>query len=635
MNAYDRKLTVKARLNVLATSDVHMHLSAYDYFADRPTETTGFVRTASLIRSAREKAAQKKITTLLFDCGDSFQGTPMADYLALDQPDASDNEPHPLIQCFDALNYDAATLGNHDFNYGLGFLNRVLSGAKVPYVCTNLGDNGSLPVQQTLMLERTVEGSDGNTYPIKIGLVGLLPPQTSKWDKIYLEGRVVIHDMVLAAERAAKQLRQDGADLVIALAHTGINAAEYAPMMENAALPLSRIPNIDILLTGHTHQLLPGPHHGGVPGVDPKNGTLNGKPALMTGWAGSHLGEIALNLRLSPDRGWMISAHHTMLYPIAVRSVSGIVQPTVKDDPAIADLIAPSHKRTLTHTNRPVGHTDVALQSFFALVAPSLSLQRVAEAQARTVRQHLSDEELGGLPILSASAPCKSGGLSGPYSFTDIPAGEIKLRHVADLHCFTNQVWAIQASGALITDWLEKSASVFHQIVPGVRDQPLLNPDVPSYHFDVVYGLKYQIDVSQPARFGPDNRVATDAHRIVNLTYQGKPVQPQDQFVLATTNYRANGGGSFPSSPARNIILRAPLAVQDRIMSHVEDGCPEVWSDPDPWSFVPMDGTSVVFETGPSAIVHLEEVSRFAPDVLGLTSDGFRKIRLHLDRVAP
>lgn len=630
MNAFDQTSQVMARLVVLATSDVHMHLNAYDYFADRPCDTAGFVRTASLIRKARVRAATSNATTVLFDCGDSFQGTPMADYLALAAQATEPAEPHPLIQCFEEMDYDAATLGNHDFNYGLEFLGRTLSDTTVPYVCTNLGDDGSLPVHQTYMLDRTVQGSDGKPYPIKIGLLGLVPPQTSKWDRVFLEGRVVIHDMVLSAKRGAAQLRANGADLVIALAHTGIHAVEYAPMMENAALPLACIDDIDVLLTGHTHQLLPGPHHSDIPGVDPENGSLHGKPALMTGWAGSHLGEIKLDLHLTQDGGWSIGPHETRLHPIAIRSPSGAVHPTVEDDPKIARLIAPSHVRTLKHTNKPVGHTKVPLHSFFALVAPSESLLRVAEAQIATVQQNLTLEEIGDSPLLAACPPCKAGGLGGPDSFTNIPAGEIKLRHVSDLHSFNNQIWAIRASGALILDWLEKAASVFYQIVPGGQDQDLLNPNVPSYQFDVIYGLTYQIDLSKPARFDAENRLFPDAHRVVGLSYNGRPVSPTDSFILSTTNYRVNGGGSFPSSAADDIILRAPIEMKDRIIQHFADNCPPVCGDVHPWSFAPMPGTSVVFDTSPSAQAHLRDAAHLAPDVLGLSPDGFLKLRLHL-----
>jgi len=271
MNSTFTPLPVLARLNVLATSDLHMHLSAYNYAKDTPSETVGLVKTATVIKSRRAAAEAENALTVLLDCGDGMQGTPMADFIATNQ---SLQRPHPLLQCFDTLGYDAATLGNHDFNYGLAFLQHTLAQTDTQFVCTNLATNDALPVVQHQILERHVTASDGQSYPLRIGVIGLLPPQTMKWDRALLDGKVFIHDIVLTGARHAKILKAQGADIVIALAHTGINQQPYTPMMENAALPLAKVDDIDVLVTGHTHLLLPGPHHSDIDGVDHDQGTL-------------------------------------------------------------------------------------------------------------------------------------------------------------------------------------------------------------------------------------------------------------------------------------------------------------------------------------------------------------------------
>ncbi|MFX0545028.1 hypothetical protein ACEWPL_005730 [Roseovarius sp. S1116L3] len=189
-----------AQLRLLGTTDLHAHLMAYDYYADEGDRPYGLVRIATAIRAARAEA----VNTLLFDNGDALQGTPIGDLTTC--PNGCWTGPSPVIAAMNQLGYDAAALGNHEFNFGLDWLAGTLRRAQFPFTCANVdppragdGTNASWPVAPHLILEREVSCEDGTRRPLKIGVLGLVPPQITMWDHIHLAGRLEAHDMVVAA----------------------------------------------------------------------------------------------------------------------------------------------------------------------------------------------------------------------------------------------------------------------------------------------------------------------------------------------------------------------------------------------------------------------------------------------------
>ncbi|MCE8470221.1 metallophosphoesterase, partial [Rhodovulum sulfidophilum] len=277
-------------LRLLETSDLHVHIFPYDYYTDRPIDTAGLARTATLIAALRRDVAN----ALLFDNGDFLQGNPMGDYIAHERG-LRPGELHPVIAAMNAIGYDAATLGNHDFNYGLDFLLDAIAGARFPVVSANLlpgplAPPGLTRLQRHALLDRSVTDGAGRRHRLRIGVIGFLPPQIAIWDRRHLEGRAEGGDIVSAARELVPRMRRDGADLVVALAHSGIGEPTHVARQENACLPLARIEGIDAILSGHQHQALPGPDFAGIAGVDTETGSIHGKPAVMPGFWGSHLG---------------------------------------------------------------------------------------------------------------------------------------------------------------------------------------------------------------------------------------------------------------------------------------------------------------------------------------------------------
>lgn len=604
----------------------------FDYHSGQDGRPLGLARLATLIREARAEADN----CLLFDNGDFLQGTPLSDMTG--QSDDWDG-PNPVIAAMNALDYDAVGLGNHEFNFGLPALGRALASARFPATCANVAalDGVSLPFAPTLMLERRLTDTAGQAHDLRIGVIGLVPPQIAIWDRHHLQGRLNCAGITQTARRLVPGLRAAGADLVIALAHTGIDDGPDHPGLENAALPLSRVPGIDAVLAGHSHRLFPGPDHEGIPGVSAEHGSLNGVPAIMAGFAGSHLGVLDLMLTHGRD-GWRIRSHHAALRPLH----PGSGAPPAAADPAVVHSVAGAHRTTVQLVDRPLGTTSSALHTYLALVRDDPALRLVNAAQTGALARAVAGTPDSALPILSATAPFRTGGRAGPHHFTDIPAGPVRLRNVADLYAFPNTLVGARITGADLLEWLERAASCFHRLLPGIADQPIVDPVSPGHAFDVISGVSYRIDLSQPPRYAPGGEILNpDSHRLRELRHQGRPVTSDDRFLIATNEYRAAGGGPYRALPEAAIVHRSKTPVRDLLARHIRKGTtpltlPLSLSCDPGWAFCPMPpGTSALAQTGPGLRNHPADIDALAATDLGDTPDGFLSLRVPLGPESP
>lgn len=622
----------QVHLRLIATTDLHAHLYPYDYFADRPMETAGLARAATLIAEARAEAPN----ALVLDNGDFLQGNPLGDYMAY-EGGLAPGEVHPVLAAMAAAGIEATTLGNHEFNYGLDFLGKALATAPFPIVSANVVTTlGATPaddhtlVPPFVLLDRSVTDAGGRPHNLRIGVIGFTPPQILQWDHHILSGHVTARDIVATAAARVPALRAAGADLVVALAHSGLGAPDPVEGMENATTALARVPGIDAIIAGHTHRVFPSDEFAGQPGLDTRRGTAGDTPAVMAGFWGSHVGVI--DLLLSPVAGgWRVTASASEARPIARRDSAGDLAPTVASDPAVLDAARIAHEETLAYIRRPIGHLTTPLTSYFALALDDASVQIVAEAQRAYVADMLEGTDYADLPVLSAAGPFKSGGRGGPEYYTDIPAGPLALKNAADLYIYPNTVRAVRVTGAELREWLERSVGLYNRIVPGPPDQMLLDPAFPNYNYDVIAGVTYRIDLGQPARYDlPGGLVAPDAQRIIDLRHKGRPVTDDDTFIIATNNYRAGGGGDFPGASVATTVFTSPDTNRDILIRHIHGLGSIVPPTPATWRFVPMPGTAVLFDTGPGARAHLAEVAARGITEVGPTPEGFLRLRLAL-----
>ncbi|WP_320267917.1 bifunctional 2',3'-cyclic-nucleotide 2'-phosphodiesterase/3'-nucleotidase [Cognatiyoonia sp. IB215446] len=602
-----------ARLRILETTDLHMHLLDYDYFAARTAPQYGLIRLIEQIEALRH---EEGVTTLLFDNGDFAQGNPLADYLAT-HPEHG--RPHPMINAFNTLNYDAVTLGNHEFNYGIGFLRHILADALCPIVCANIDLLQGPPLAKDYtLLKRTLICSDGQERIIRVGVIGFVTPQITQWDRDKLAGQVQTEDIVTCAERLVPQIKAAGADLVVALCHSGIGPESHSDGMENAAIPLAALDGLDVVLTGHTHETFPDPTRPSSKIVNPVAGTLHGKPAVKAGFYGSHLGVIDLELSFDGAK-WSVGTHQASL-------VTGLTpkEATHKlHKPFLAGL-RESHAATLAHIEQPIATITTPIHTYFATILPDLSQQILADAQRAHVEIALAGGPYAALPIISVTAPFMFGGHAGPGHYIDLKPGPLTLRDAAAVYPFANAICAFRCTGAYLRTWLERAAAHYAQLTPGQSDQMLLAPHSPGYDYDVLDGLHYEIDLSQPAS-RPSN-TATQTGRITRLTYQDRPVRDGDPLILVANSYRAFGGGNYPAVAEDAIVYRSTESARDILVAHLHERktvAPEIRPT---WTFKHLPETNAMFLSSPKARPFMTDQMRY----LGSGPDGFDRFALVL-----
>ena len=563
---------------VIATSDLHTNVLSYDYYKTVADPTLGLERTATLITKARSEYPNH----VLLDNGDTIQGTVLSDYQATVAPIKCE-DTLAQYKVMNYLKYDVGTIGNHEFNYGLPFLNQVThngnncKGPNFPLVLANVY---RVSDGKTLFPPYTILSREFDGVTVKIGVIGFTPPPIMQWDKKHLEGQVTVQGVKESAEQWVPQLRKEGADVVIALVHGGLSNAAYTSTMENAAYYAAQVPGIDALIMGHSHSYFPdGKNYANMANVDNVKGTIFGKPAVMPGFWGNALGVIRLDLEYGKG-AWQIKQSKAELRLTSSKDASGATV-YVSPDPNIAPLVTQEHQDTIKYVNTPVGTSEFRITSFFSTTGDTAAMQLINAAQIDYVKTFVQNNlpQYSSLPILSAAAPFKMN--FGGSGFTDIPAGGIAIKNIADLYLYPNTLQAVKISGETLKGWLEKSAQQFNTIDPAkADDQSLISSSFPSYNFDVIDGVTYQIDVTKPV-----------GSRIVSLSYNNQPVLPSQEWIVVTNNYRASGGGGFPGLDGKSIIIESPDTNRDIIVSYVKkvgtlkrakDGADRNWS------FVPV-----------------------------------------------
>jgi 2',3'-cyclic-nucleotide 2'-phosphodiesterase/3'-nucleotidase len=301
---------------------------------------------------------------------------------------------------------------------------------------------------------------------------------------------------------------------------------------------------------------------------------------------------------------WQVADARAELRPIYDRSAR---KAAVAPDPMVAELIRAEHEGALAYVRSEVARTSTPIQSYFAQVADDPSVQIVANAQLAYARKALAGTPLAALPLLSASAPFKTGGRGGAGYYTDIAAGPIAVRNVADLYVYPNTVKVVKLRGAQVREWLEFSAGAFNRIDPaGPAEQLLINTGFPSFNFDTIDGVSYRIDLTQPARYERSGKlVAPQARRIVQLQYQGKPVADDAEFLVVTNNYRASGGGNFPGLDGSNIVLDAPDENREALVQYLQAAKTVDPAADGNWRILPVPGVKLRFVSGAGGIAHL------------------------------
>jgi len=625
------------KLRIVETTDIHTNVMDYDYYKDKPSLKIGLTRTATLVKEARAEVQN----SVLVDNGDLIQGSPMGDYMA--DKGIKVGEVHPVYKAMNQLNYDVGNIGNHEFNYGLEFLAETINDAGFPYVSANVFDQktGKHYFKPYIIKSHTFKDVDGEAHEIKVGYIGFVPPQIMVWDKKNLEGKVFAKDIKETAEELVPQMKKEGADVIVAIPHSGVSSDPYKQGSENSTYYLSEVEGIDAIAFGHSHAVFPGKGFDNIQGVDNQNGTINGVASVMPGRWGSHVGVIDLELK-EQDGKWVVVKGQSEARPIYDKVNKKSLAEADKD---MVKALEADHKGTRDFVNQPIGKANDVMYSFLALVQDDPTVQIVNLAQKDYVERFIQgDPDLADIPVLSAAAPFKAGGRKDdPSGFTEVESGQLTFRNAADLYLYPNTLVAMKVSGKEVKEWLECTAGQFKQIdVNSTAPQSLINWDgFRTYNFDVIDGLNYQIDVTQPAKYDGDCKVLDEkAERIVNLTYQGKPIDMKQDFIIATNNYRAYSN-KFPGTGAEFVAFDSPDENRSVIASYItrvsnEKGEFQPSADNN-WSFAPIQSETkldIRFETSPSekAAKFIEEKGQYPMKRVATDDVGFAVYQIDLQK---
>ncbi|MFM2588719.1 2',3'-cyclic-nucleotide 2'-phosphodiesterase [Vibrio sp. TBV020] len=625
------------KLRVVETTDIHTNLMDYDYYKDKPSQKIGLARTATLVKEARAEVTN----SVLVDNGDLLQGSPMGDYMADKGIEAG--EVHPAYKAMNQLNYDAGNIGNHEFNYGLEFLAESINDAEFPYISANVFDaeTGEHYFKPYIIKTHTFKDTAGVEHEVKVGYIGFVPPQIMIWDKKNLEGKVTARDIKETAEELIPQMKEEGAEVIVAIPHSGVSMDPYKQGEENSTYYLSEVEGIDAIAFGHSHAVFPGKGFDNMQGIDNENGTINGVAAVMPGRWGSHVGIMDLTL-VQKDGKWEVEKGQSEARPIYSKTEK---KSLADADAGIVKALEADHKGTRDFVNQPIGKANDVMYSFLALVQDDPTVQIVNLAQKDYVERFIQgDPDLADIPVLSAAAPFKAGGRKNdPANFTEVESGQLTFRNAADLYLYPNTLVAMKVTGKEVKEWLECTAGQFKQIdVNSTAPQQLIDWDgFRTYNFDVIDGVNYQIDVTQPAKYDGNCKVINEgSERIVGLTYQGKPIEMNQDFIIATNNYRAYSN-KFPGTGSEFVAFDSPdenRSVIAAYISRVSQEKGEVTPSADNnWTFAPIKSDKkldIRFETSPSekAAKFIEEKGQYPMKRVATDDVGFGVYQIDLQK---
>ena len=622
-------------LRIIETTDLHGNMMNYDYFKDQYIDTFGLAKTANLIHQAREEVKN----SVLVDNGDLIQGSPMADY-ALNKG-LNKGDIHPVYKALNTLDYVVGNIGNHEFNFGLDFLQKSLAGANFPYVNANVYDAKSNKpfFKQYIILDKKVVDREGKQHSIKIGYIGFVPPQIMQWDKLNLEGKVIVKDITETAKKLVPEMKEQGADIIVAIPHSGVSAEPYKALAENSVYYLTQVEGINAIMFGHSHGVFPSEDFKSLPNTDINTGNINNIPAVMPGQWGSHLGVVDLVIE-GDKSNWKVVSGKSQARPIFD---SKNKKALVDADKNITKVLKDDHEGTREFVGKPIGKVSTDINSYLALIEDTSALQIISDAQIDYVKQFVQgDPDLDGLPILSAIAPFKAGGRKNdPTAYVEVKKGDLTFRNAADIYLYPNILSAVKITGKEVKEWLECSAGVYNQIdINSSKPQYLINWDkFRTYNFDTIDGVSYEIDITKPARYdGSCQLINPESERIINLTYQQKTIDPNQAFLIATNNYRAYTG-AFPGTGGKNVKFNSPDDLRVILSAYItnytkKQGQVDVTVDNN-WRIAPITSQTkldIRFESSPTdeAKTYIETYSLYPTKFVEKDNLGFGVYQLNL-----
>lgn len=537
-----------SELTILATTDNHGTALNYDYFTGEPFggageqgDTRGLELLAPAIADIREEKGAESV--LLVDNGDSNQGNPLATVYHANRTDGSVD---PMAAVLNYLDYEAGVVGNHEFNYGQDDLAQYASNLEMPLLGANVLDRESGEPRLTpyTLIDKTVDGQD-----VTVGVIGVVTPGVRIWDSARVTD-LRFQDTVEAVQKWVPVVREAGADVVVVLAHTGVDAVGYkwdpADLTENAARSIAEnTSGVDVIIGGHSHV------------EDNYNTTYTnaaGESVLLSqpGYHGRFLSEVTVPLVFGDD-GSVDVVNTAECAPTGTPHYASDY--VGREDTGVAEAIADWHAQTLEWVAQEVATATEDMPAATSAWEDTAILDFISEVQTQTVRDALVGTEYADHYLISQASPFSRTAIfnEGPVTVADMAAlyvydntllgVELTGAQIKDYLEWSARYYTQQEEGAEITDWATVTNALYEGETRGVRD----------YAYDVLTGLNYHINISKPV-----------GERIENLTYpDGSAIGDDDLFVLAINNYRQSGGSSYPHVASAPIVYDEALAIRD------------------------------------------------------------------------
>ena len=490
---------------VAGTTDVHGWLRGWDYFANAPDTTRGLARAATVVDSLRAIHGDRVV---LVDAGDDLQGTALANVAVRDSL-----RPNPIVAAMNTMRYSAAVIGNHEFNYGLGYVNRAIDEARFPFLAANVyGAGGRQAYTPWAMVD---------AGGVRVAVVGGTTPGSMLWDRDKLRGRIEVRDILPSVRQGVAEARGRGADVVVVVLHSGLNEpSSYDTVTtglasENVAARVAReIPGIDVVVFGHTHRELADTTIGGALVTQPRNAAASVSVSTL------RLVREGARWRVLSRRGGVVRTRGRA------------------EHPAVVAAVADAHARAIAYVTAPIGSTAVAWRADSARVGDTPIIDFVNEVQRRVSGADLS-----------ATSAFNLNAAFGP--------GPITMADMAELYPYDNNVLrVVRISGRQLRDYLEFSARYFRD--PVTADS-VVDPRVPGFNFDIVAGVEYVLDLTRPV-----------GARVATLTRNGRPVDDTDTFTMALNDYRQSGGGGYAMLAGAPLVLDQQQSIRQLLIDEIQ-----------------------------------------------------------------
>jgi 2',3'-cyclic-nucleotide 2'-phosphodiesterase / 3'-nucleotidase len=500
----------RVQITILGSTDLHGNINPIDYYTNK-SDNRGFAKIATLIKRVRKEQPN----VVLIDSGDTIQGSPLESFHGR----KNNQPPDPMMLVMSSLDYDAMTVGNHEYNFGLKVLEKARSEAKFPWLSANTYETAT---QKPHYKPYTVKEIAG----VKVGILGLTTPGVPHWDNPPNYAGLEFHEPLIEARKWVPILReQEKADIVVIAMHMGLEedlrTGDVNPgqlLHENEAITIAKeVPGVDLIFMGHTHREVPSLY-------------INGVLLTQANHWGRHLARADLYLQKS-GTGWRVYAKSARTIPSDDR---------VEPDPDVVKLVEPYDRETQGWLSRVIGESPEELTAREARFRDTAILDLIQKVQMEAGKADVS-------MVASFNAEAR------------IAKGPVSVRDIAGLYVYENTLAVLEVTGQQLKDALEHSAKYYKPYVAGKPLAELIDEKIPAYNFDIAEGVTYELDISKPI-----------GERIQNLRFRGQPLAPAKKLRLATNNYRVNGGGGYTMYKDAPVVYRSGEEIRELIIDWVE-----------------------------------------------------------------